>query len=259
MVYILGFTFADGSLYKTSLSWDIQKRDLNILQKINNALDSTYPISNRKNSYRLRISNQVFINGAINKGLFPKKKFRNELPQIPDKLVRHFVRGYLDGDGWIIHRTGRNEIDLGFVSGNEEFLTHLRNKIFNRLDIYSKVRRKSKTTPHGVKSVTFLIEYYSTNAVEVAEWLYGDLDGGDIYLERKFLKYLEAVEIYNKHLARYRGKRQVCKELGESLRNIMLNLSKKRGLNGMQIARELNTSKSSAYRWLEITGVKYLN
>ena len=31
MAYILGFTFADGNIYKTSLAWDIQKRDLNLL------------------------------------------------------------------------------------------------------------------------------------------------------------------------------------------------------------------------------------
>ena len=36
MAYILGFTFADGNIHHTSLSWDLQKRDKEILVKIKN-------------------------------------------------------------------------------------------------------------------------------------------------------------------------------------------------------------------------------
>jgi len=45
MAYLLGFTYADGNIYITSLSWDLQKRDLDILEKIKNILNCTYPIT----------------------------------------------------------------------------------------------------------------------------------------------------------------------------------------------------------------------
>jgi len=259
MAYILGFTFADGNIYKTSLAWDIQKRDVNLLQKINKAIKSNYPILQRKISFRLRISNQIFIKGAINKGLLPKKYMRKIFPQIPRHLIRHFIRGYLDGDGWIVHRTGRNEIDLGFVCGNKNFLEDIEKEIKNRLGIVGRVRGRTKITPTGIRSLTYHLEYYSSNAVEVAMWLYGNLSKDDIFLKRKYLKYIEAKRIYKVIWSRFRSKRLLQKEYKKSLKCILLDLYFKKHLNGMQISKILKTSKSSVYRWLELTGVKYLN
>ena len=112
MVYILGFTYADGNIYRTSLSWDVQKKE------------------QRKSSYRLRVNNQILISGAIKHGLLSKKNIRNEIPMIPRGLIKHFIRGYLDGDGWVVIRREKKEIDVGFASGNEAFLKDL-NKVIN--------------------------------------------------------------------------------------------------------------------------------
>lgn len=259
MAYILGFTFADGNIYKTSLGWDIQKRDIDLLQKINKAIESNYPISQRRNSYRLRISNHVFVKGAIDKGLLPKKYMRKIFPRIPKHLIRHFIRGYLDGDGWIVHRTGRNEIDLGFVCGNRYFLEDIEKELEISIGVVSRVRGKTKITPRGIRSLTYHLEYYSSNAVEVAKWLYGNLSKDDIFLKRKYLKCIEAKRIYKLVWSRFRSKRLLQKEYKKPLKDILLNLYFKKHLNGMQISKVLRTSKSSVYRWLELTGVKYLN
>ncbi|HJX45704.1 MAG TPA: LAGLIDADG family homing endonuclease [Patescibacteria group bacterium] len=257
MAYILGFTFADGNLYKTSLAWDIQKRDIDILEKINKVLRSSYPISVRRFSVRLRVNNRRLIKGAENKGLLPRKSFRLTFPKIPKIFVRHFIRGYLDGDGWIVHRSGRNEVDLGFVCGNKKFLTDLSNRVKDRLNILGKVRVKCKITPRGIKSKTYHLEYYSLNALEVAKWLFEDLNANDLYLKRKYLKYLESRQVYKELLVKMRGKRLIQREFNKPLKVILLDLHKKKDLNGVQIANKLETSISSVYRWLEETGVKY--
>ncbi len=256
MAYILGFTFADGNIYKTSLAWDVQKRDIDILKKINSALDSTYPIEERKNSYRLRISNQILIKGALSKRLLPRKSLRLTFPEVPKKLLRHFIRGYLDGDGWIVQRFGRNEVDLGFVCGNRTFLRSLEDQINNILGISSRIRIKNKITNNGIKSTTYLLEYYSSNAILVADWLYEDIKENCIYLERKYQKFLEAKKIYNLIWSRFKSKGVIQRKFGRSLKNILFELSNQK-LNGMQIARYLGTSKSSVYRWLESTRIKY--
>ena len=256
MAYILGFTFADGNIYKTSLAWDVQKRDIDILEKINSALDSTYPIKERKNSYRLRINNQILIKGVLSKGLMPKKSLRLTFPEVSKKALRHFVRGYLDGDGWIVHRSGRNEVDLGFVCGNRTFLRDLEDQINNILGVSGRVRIKNKITRNGIKSTTYLLEYYSSNAILVADWLYEDIKQDYIYLERKYQKYLEAKKIYNLIWSKFKSKAVIQRKFGRSLKNILFELSNQK-LNGMQIAKYLGTSKSSVYRWLESTGVKY--
>lgn len=256
MAYVLGFTFADGNIHRTSLSWDIQKRDLDILRKLNNVFQSTYPIKERgETSYRLRINNQKLIEGAIKKGLLPKKSLRVVFPEVPETLTRHFVRGYLDGDGWITNRSGRNEVDLGFVCGNKEFLSTLLNIFEKTLKVTGRVRTKIKITPKGFKSTTYLLEYYSSSAVEIADWLYKDMKAEDLYLERKHHKYLDAKIIYNKIFEKMKTKKQIQREFRKPMADILLHLHAKQHLNGMQISKVLGTSKSSVYRWLESTGV----
>lgn len=258
MAYVLGFTFADGSIYKTTLSWDIQTRDLNLLRKINKALDSTYPIvTTLRNSCRLRISNQMLIEGAIRRGLLPKKNMRKIFPNIPLRYKRHFIRGFLDGDGWIVNRTWKKESDLGFVSSGVHFLNQLKDEIKDQLGILGKIRQRNKITLKGVKSVTYILDYYSANAALVAKWLFGNLKDDDIYLDRKYIKYLEAERIFDTFLKNFNGKRRIQRESGMFIKDILYDLFKREGLNGMEIARKLSTSKSSVYRWLESTRVKY--
>lgn len=258
MAYVLGFSYADGCIYKTSLSWDIQKRDLNLLEKINRTIVSNYPISVRKNSYRLRISNQIFINHAIKRGLLPKKNIRKTLPKIPKYLIRHFVRGYLDGDGWIVIRKDHNEVDVGFANGKSDFLESLERVFNNYLNITSgKVRKKIKITPKGFRAITYQLEYYSSNAVKVADWIYDNLTNKDLYLNRKYEKYLEAMNLNNFLTSGTKKVRIIQKDFGKPIKKILRELFNKQKLNGVQIAEILGVHSSSVYRWLAKNGVKY--
>jgi len=258
MAYVLGFSYSDGNIYKTSLAWDIQKRDKKLLLKIKAVMNSTYPIIERPHSVRLRMSNQILINGAFNKGLIEKKSKRMSLPNIPKRFVRHFVRGFLDGDGWIVKRNNRNEVDLGFVSGNRIFLEELSNLIYKNVGILRKVREKDKITPNGYKSITYLLEYYSNNAIKVANWVYGNLSSKEIFLERKYKNYLEFVKLY-KYLNSGKNEiiRKLQKVLGKSMKDILQELYVDKHMNAVQIADILEVHSSSIYRWLSNNGIKY--
>lgn len=258
MAYILGFAFSDGNIYKTSLSWDIQKRDLELLKKINKALQSTYPIKEQREfSCRLRINNQKLITGAIKRGLLPKKSLRLSFPQVPKLFLKHFIRGYLDGDGWVVLRNTKNEFDLGFVCGNRDFLEDLSKAVFKEIGIFGRVREKNKITPKGFKSKTFLMEYYTNNALKVGNWLYSNLSREDIYLKRKHEKYLEAVKLYNYLNSGTWGTRVIQDKLGKPMKDILYELFTTKHLNGKQIARVLKVHSSSIYRWLAKEGVRY--
>lgn len=259
MAYILGFTFADGNIYKTTLAWDVQKRDKDILDKISKAVSSTYPISLHRNaSFRLRIHNQMFVQSAIKRGLLPKKNMRNILPVIPSEFLRHFVRGYLEGDGWIILRNGRNEADIGFASGSRSFLGLLNETITRFLGIKSgRVRKRIKVTPRGVTAITFMLEFYSSNAFKIAKWLYGNLEQDDIYLERKYKNYLRVKELYDFLNSGTKKIRIVQKEKRKPIKDILNELYVQNGRDGVQIAKLLGVHSSSIYRWLAQTGIKY--
>jgi len=71
MAYILGLIFSDGSIYKTTLSWQLQMRDKELLFKIRDAMKADYPVefSTKKNAVRLRISNPLLIESLKRFGL----------------------------------------------------------------------------------------------------------------------------------------------------------------------------------------------
>jgi len=147
---------------------------------------------------------------------------------------------------------------LGFVSSEVGFLNQLNNEVNKYINVSGHIRQRIKITPKGIKSITYTLDYYSANAVLVAKWLFGNLKDDDIFLDRKYLKYLEAEKIYDSFLKKFNGKRRIQRENRKTIKDVLCDLYKEKNLNGMQISRKLNTSKSSVYRWLESTGVKYL-
>ena len=261
MAYLLGFTYADGNIYLTSLSWDIQLRDINLLKKIAHILKTNYPITiHRERSCRLRISNQKLTLGAIQQGLYPKKNLRKRLPLIPKEYLNDFIRGYLDGDGWILRRKGRNEINIGFSGANNKFLEDLNIIISNQINIKpGKVRTKCKITPRGVTSTTYQLEYYSSNAFKIAQWIYENVNDDDLYLDRKYKIYLLSKDLYIYLQSGSKKVRIVQGKQNKQLKEILEDLYLTQKLDGVQIAQRLGVHSSSIYRWLAQSGVKYPN
>lgn len=255
MAYILGFSFADGNIYKTTLAWDL-KDDKELLEKINRSMSSNYPITQRKASFRLRISSPIIVNDLEKLGLIPNKSKKMVFPDIPDKYLCHFVRGFLDGDGWIYIRPNRNEISLGFSTGSKVFLEKLTKKLVAMLKLGSNnVRLKKKITFRGVKSISYQADYFWENAYKVLLFLYSDILESDLYLERKYDKYLKAIELYKWVKSGGRKWRVLEKNTGKSMKDLLLEYWKA-GYNGPQIAAIIGVHHSSIYRWLIKTGVR---
>lgn len=259
MAYVLGFTYADGNIHRTSLSWDIQAKDKDILTKINKALKSDYPVKlQRKTSYRLRINNQLLIRGAIGFGLLPKKAIRDCLPKIPAGKMRHFIRGYIDGDGWLTLRKNRNEFDIGFCSGNRPFIKIINEIISDHIKIQTnEIRKRIKITSKNFQSTTYMVEYFSSKAMKIADWIYGNLEKNDLYLNRKYLTYKKARKLYDYLWSGSKKARFIQKKFGMTLQNLLSDLYFKKHFDGIRIAKYLDVHYSSAYRWLEQTGIRY--
>lgn len=255
MAYILGFTFADGNIYKTTLSWDL-KEDKELLEKINHVMDSDYPISFRRNSFRIRISNPIIINDLQKLGIYPNKSKNMLLPAIPSRFFSHFARGFFDGDGWVYIRESRNEISVGFSSGSLEFLEQFTNKLFQILKLTTNnLRVKRKITRRGKRVSNFQIDYFWENAYKILLYLYSDIKNGDLFMERKHRQYQSARELYEWVKSGSRKWREIEEGFGESMRDILFKFWEA-GYNGPQIADRLNVHSSSIYRWLIRTEVR---
>ena len=110
--YILGFIYADGFVGDEKFNnIVIAVNDLEILEFIAKEFKFTGNIrktkkggfENSKCGYSLNFSSKIMASRLREIGLYPNKSLTiDTLPQIDKKLVRHFIRGYFDGDGSIV-------------------------------------------------------------------------------------------------------------------------------------------------------------
>ena len=106
--YWLGFIAADGCVYKMSknayrLQINLSAVDIGHLELFNDCIESDYIITQKKvnnsDTCILKISSKEFTDNLINLGITPNKSLIVQMPNISQDLIRHFIRGYFDGDG----------------------------------------------------------------------------------------------------------------------------------------------------------------
>lgn len=95
-------------------------------------------------SYRYSFRSTKCKQDLIDKGCVPKKSLILNFPtenQVPRKLIRHFIRGYFDGDGWF---TNTEECFQVGIIGTENFIKGLLNiiKDINKNNKIFDVHRK---------------------------------------------------------------------------------------------------------------------
>lgn len=178
--YILGWLYSDGNVSKDlrTFSLHLNKKDLDIVEKIRKALSSNQKIFIRGNYLEFRINCKQTGKTLYNLGCFPKKSKKIKFPKnMPKKFISHFVRGYFDGDG-SIHFNKPNVIKIRIV-GNKKFIQELKKIIENSKIKVSKIKK-------GVGCCG--IEIYGDNARKFCFWIYSD--SGHLYLKRKYLRYI---------------------------------------------------------------------
>lgn len=126
--YILGYLYADGCVYyrkkgnheEKSLSLKCSKNDKEILEFIIKELKSNHKISEDSNGYiGFKIYDNKIFDDLVKHGCIPNKTCKLKFPTfLREDLIRHFIRGYFDGDGCICYQKF-------CLESNEEFLIEL--------------------------------------------------------------------------------------------------------------------------------------
>ena len=134
MAYVLGYIFADGSITKSksrnnSLYWQITSIDKQIIQDIAQAVKwkgkvSTYIRTKEQGyfanyiQYRISVGSYEMVEDLISLGITYRKSLTLSPPNnIPNNMIRHFIRGFWDGDGSIFNSKSRGLIYLGTSVG----------------------------------------------------------------------------------------------------------------------------------------------
>src|SRR3989344_7065492 len=196
MAYVLGYWYADGSMYPSVRGSyiTVTSVDQDTIYKIKKWLGSHHIIRmrkptwpNGKNSFALRIGNKSLYKSLVGLGLYPDKSLTVKLPVVPDKYFDHFVRGYFDGDGCVsLYRTKGikqdiiiKKLSIIFTSGSSDFLVSLCKILEEKLNLdQGKVYLGQRC---------FQLRYSTEDTVKLFKFIYGNcLRKERLYLDRKF-------------------------------------------------------------------------
>lgn len=202
--YWLGFIYADGFITKKTNGnpvFGMSLAEIEPLEKLNKYMHSNKPIGkyNKVNSYnensveyKLAFCSLKLTSDLEKWGCTENKTFKLKFPTfLEDSLIRHFIRGYFDGDGSIFYRqnciNNNKYIGLGItICGIESFLTemckHLPINVVNC--VYKDYRKTTECYSLKLNSNIRCLQLY--------HYLYNDC--GDLYLSRKRKKFEDFIK-----------------------------------------------------------------
>ena len=197
--YWLGFIMADGcGTYspRIRLRMVTAEQDKLHLKKFLLDTKGTQKIYYNKcnNSYNLDISSKKMVDDLVKLGVIPRKTFKEKVSPINKILLRHFIRGYFDGDGCFstYQRKDRNMFATCFSisCGSISCLESIQNILVKNLKI-------NKTKIRKANAIYELIYGGNKQTIKIMGWLYQD---ANIFLERKFNKYKNCLKQYKNNI-----------------------------------------------------------
>lgn len=242
--YILGLLASDGNIHKTTIS--LASKDLEIIKIFSNFFES--PIKNydlyRSGFKSRRISNELKLLG-LNERKSTTKGLDKLFDNIPNSLKRHFIRGFMDGDGSIANEKSRYTVK--FYNTDKKLLMAIRKNI-NPTNSYFIGRPKK----HQIVYELGIIR--KENFFKIYHLLY---DNVGYYLSRKKIKFLQVKEFEFKH-----GQKGISKSLAHR-KKISLSKTKYdkiltkqflteqlKNKSGNRISQEIGCSDGTVYNYM---------
>lgn len=205
--YWLGFFYADGFISSNEATISISEKDISILKEINKSVNGNLSIVHSSRSHKIngrdtqinccmiRFRRKEIIEDLVNQGCIPNKTFKLKFPnkqQVPECLLRHFLRGYFDGNGCVCEIKERKELRFYFSCASIDFINGIMGYLSDN-NIKSYYRKQTgqcyNITITGIE-----------NTKKFANLLYRD---SNLFLNRKYDKF---IRIYNKYNLANRGR-----------------------------------------------------
>lgn len=203
MSYVLGFFAADGNMIRNKRGAHFiafYSNDRTLLRAIRRALGSTHKIAARqrksspRTTYQMQIGSKRMFTDLSALGLMPRKSRRLTFPQVPERLMGDFVRGYFDGDGCVyfkrhhVKAKGRRAwiFTSRFTCGSSQFLESLR----------------SALRPHGVRGGYIVTKWRNSgfelvlshrDSLALYKLMYHNARDTDLRLPRKYALFSKAL------------------------------------------------------------------
>lgn len=178
--YWLGFILADGCIFRNELRIKLNSCDENHLMKFIEFINGVGEVNIQHEVHKSTkniLSKVVLVSKDIVNDLekhgISRNKSTKEIPNIniDNNLVRHYIRGFFDGDGCITHDL--KKIDFASSLIMNEYIKRTLIKNLNIND--TKILNHGKITKYAI--------YNKTDKEKVLNYLYAN---SNIYLDRKY-------------------------------------------------------------------------
>jgi len=213
--YLLGAYMSDGCVYSMPKERviEIASTDIDWLIKIRNIISPTRPLmkTSRDNLKKMRFASDNVFNWLNKNECVPKKSRTLKMPDIPEKYLPDFVRGYFDGDGSVTITSSKAKrknktyiypkLGCYICSGSKIFIESL-HEILNNIEIKSSfIEIKQKTSIIRGKKIKsngniYRVSFSDQSAIKFINWTH--YDGHKLSMPRKFKKIQEARKIFSK-------------------------------------------------------------
>jgi hypothetical protein len=205
--YWLGFIYADGYIseakYGKYFGIALSSVDKELLEKLKLHMKSTYNIkeyiqtsgySNNTKYCRYLVCSTKIVNDLKSHGVLAHKTNVLRAPNINYDLIKHFIRGYFDGDGCVCLNNAKSaSYSVSFI-GTDNILNFISNHLLEQ-NIITKTPTLYKRKPnHIVSNIRF---GGNQIAYKILNYLY---DNSKVYLDRKYNKYLQLINLINSRL-----------------------------------------------------------
>ena len=209
--YLLGFIYADGYVStrkpakysdyaEKKLGVSVGERDVEVLELLKKCLDTTYPIATYevKSGYkvgikysRIIVNDHKIVDDLVKQGVKYHKSNTLEPPKnIPYHLIRHFIRGYIDGDGSIIINNTKYGLSFNVsMIGTDSVLNYITDYFMENNLIRTRVKHEKR---HDYDIVSSCRWGGNIQAKKILDHLYNN---SHCYLTRKHDRYLKLCEI----------------------------------------------------------------
>lgn len=201
MAYLLGLTFADGHVNRTGLSFGFGMKSKDLVDVVQGLIrDEREPLIVNNNgypSYRLTYHSTPMAKRLRELGVpWGKKSYIMRVPSIPSNMIRHFVRGYWDGDGSIsssvIRASSRSEL---FLEGIRDLISVCIGNA-RRGSLRSTMDDGGSRLPQGIltkPAKQWILTYGSLETKEIIyRWFYRNVPDGR-YSPSKKAKFAQTV------------------------------------------------------------------
>lgn len=187
LAWCLGVVASDGYLVERSKRVNFHCKDRELLLKIKCIVKNGGSVHKTKRGYYFFGTGQWFYLLCNQYRIYPDKTFNLKFPKFDNmELYKHFIRGFLDGDGSVSclskrvakrNYSSNSPVRIDFTCASISFIKGLRDFLHKNIGL----RNVSIIKPGN----WFRIYYAHYDSVGLGNYLYSGIDCS-IFLERKF-------------------------------------------------------------------------